>query len=612
MKVTKRLKAIVTSFIITIVFIASTLSSIYAVETKTGQVYGINSGSYLNVRSKASTSASVIDKLYNNDVVTILDTEGSFYKITYKSGNSTITGYASVNYIKIVATNPPEDNPEDNPEEVPPTEPEIPSYTPDMDFEEYLEKQKFPESYKVELRKLHQLHPNWVFTAQHTNLDFNTVIANETVLGRSLVNKAAPESWRSMQKGAYNFTGNYYIGLDGSSWLAASEEIVKYYVDPRNFLNENFILMFENLSYNPSVHTEENVKEILKNSFMKGDYITPDTNELKSYSKTFMEAAKISGVSPYHLATRALQEQGTRGTSLSSGTVSKYPGYFNFFNIQAYTSSNATAVQNGAKYASTTNPTYLLPWTNQYKSICGGSIWIGKGYISKAQDSLYLQKFDIVDGGNGLYIHQYMTNIQAAESEAKIMKRAYPEELFNSALEFKIPVYKNMPENACPKPSDKGNNNNFLNSLAIDGQSITPKFDRYTQNYTLKVGEDVTNVNISATKNYSGAVVTGTGKKTLKGGDNKFVISVKATSGQVRNYNITVTKPETAKIMFGDVTEDGVVDVNDALTIIRHVNGYITLDEKLYEVADVTGDGIIDVNDALTIIRFVNGYITEF
>lgn len=613
MKVTKRLKFILMAVVMTFTLLAGSVVTAGATDAKTGQVYGINSGSYLNVRNKPSTSATVISKLYNNDIVTILGTEGSFYKISFTSSNTTVTGYASTSYIKIITTSTGDSDKDDNTQTG--DDNSGGQYTPDADFEEYLDKQGFPESYKESLRKLHQIHPEWIFTAQKTNLDWNDVVKNEMVLGRALINKSAPESWRSMEKGAYNFTGGYYIGLDGSSWFAASEAIVKYYLDPRNFLSEDYILMFENLSYNSSVHTEENVKKLLQNSFMKGEFVTPDTNETITYSKTFMDAAKKSGVSPYHLASRALQEQGTSGSSLATGTVAKYPGYFNFFNIQAFTSSTATAVENGAKYASTTNEKYLLPWTNQYKSIVGGSIWIGTGYINKEQDTLYLQKFDVVDGGNGYYVHQYMTNIQAAESEAKIMKRAYPEELFNSALEFKIPIYNNMPDSACELPTKTGNNNNYLDSLSVEGQTISPTFDRFKNSYTLTVGENVSSINITATANNSKATVTGTGKFTLKTGENTFVVQVKSTSGLVRSYTLKVTKPQSTtspsegETVKGDVTGDGQITIKDALTIVRFVNGYVTLDESQLKLGDVTGDGEVTIKDALTIVRFVNGYI---
>jgi len=611
-----------------------------AAEVKQGKVVGINPDSYLNVRSGPGTSYSVIFRLYNDDPVTILGSEGNFYKISFEDTYGVIqNGYSSKDFIEIVETPAPpppaeDEKPEgdggntedggnsegdggntdsgDNNEgegdsgEEKPEEPEEP-----VDFEEYLESQGFPESYKVKLRELHQLHPEWVFTALHTNLDWKTVVENESVVGRSLVNIQAPEAWRSVEKGAYNLSGKYYIGLDGSSWVAAHQSVVEYYMDPRNFINESTILMFENLSYNPKVQTITGVQNILKNCFMKGNFTTPDTKKTLSYAQTFIDAAKQSNVSPYHLATRALQEQGPNGSSLAKGTVSKFPGYFNFFNIQAYTSSGYTAVENGARYAMTTNSKYLLPWTNQYKAIVGGSIWIGTGYINKAQDTLYLQKFDVTDGGNGYYTHQYMTNIQAAESEAKIMKRAYPEEVFNSALEFLIPVYNNMPEEACPKPASTGNNNNLLNSLTVSGQAYSPAFNMYSGNYSLKVGKDVSSITVSATANNTSAKISGTGKVALNYGENNVDVVVTATSGNKRTYRIKVTR-EAPEHMKGDVTGDKNVSINDVLTIVRHINGFITLDGTNALAADVTGDNKISINDVLTIVRYINGFITEF
>ena len=59
---------------------------------------------------------------------------------------------------------------------------------------------------------------------------------------------------------------------------------------------------------------------------------------------------------------------------------------------------------------------YLRPWNSRYKAILGGAKYIATGYISVGQNTLYLQKFDVVANG-GLYSHQYMSNIMAASSE---------------------------------------------------------------------------------------------------------------------------------------------------------------------------------------------------
>ena len=56
-----------------------------------------------------------------------------------------------------------------------------------VDFESYLNQQGFPESYKPFLRELHAMYPNWVFEAHHTGLDWNTVIAEESIAGKNLL-----------------------------------------------------------------------------------------------------------------------------------------------------------------------------------------------------------------------------------------------------------------------------------------------------------------------------------------------------------------------------------------------------------------------------------------
>lgn len=592
MNITKRLKSITVVIVLILTMLAISTSSIVGAANKTGVVYNITT--YLNVRSSASNSASIIGKLYNKDTVTILGTSGSFYKVTFKSSGTTITGYASTSYIKIV------DDSSSGSEVV-----------DDSDFEAYMTSQGFPESYKPALRELHAQHPSWIFVAQDVGLKWSTVVSNEMVLGRNLVHKSSLNSWKSMEKGAYNFNTNSYVGLDGSNWVAASNNIVSYYLDPRNFLDDTRIFMFESLSYNTKFHTQSNVEQILKNSFMKGSYKTTDTNKTYTYAKTFMDAAKESGVSPYHLAARALQEQGVNGTSLSTGTVSGFKGYYNFFNIQAYAANGYTAVQNGAKYASTTNAKFSLPWTNQYKSLVGGSTWIGTGYIDKLQDTLYLQKFDVVDGGNGYYAHQYMTNVQAAESEAKIMKKAYTSEMLKSNLVFNIPVYQSMPEKASAKPTSTGDNNNLLNSLSVNGYSITPSFNRYTTTYKLKVPADVSSVTIKATANSSSATVSGIGKKNISVGDNKLSIKCKSSSGLTRTYTLTITR-ETPTYTLGDVDNNGKININDALIITRYVNGKTTLDSQQLLAADVTKDGKVNINDALKITMFINGKISGF
>lgn len=541
----------------------------------------------LNVRSGAGTSYSKTGTVSYGDSLTILsETTDSSGAKWYKISCGNVTGYVSAAYVQLTSSGS--------------------QGSSDADFESYMTKQGFPESYKPYLRTLHEQHPKWIFTAQKLGVDWNTALKEECVVGRNLVHSSALASWKSMEKGAYDFNGGYWYGLDGS-WVAASKEIIMYYMDPRNFLNDTYIFMFENQSYDPSYQTESGVKTILADTFMSGSYTCPDTKKKYTYSQTFMDAAKKSGVSPYHLASRCRNEQGVNGAPQSLGTVKGYENYFNFFDIQAYATSTMTAAEMGCKYAKTTNPTYLLPWTNQYKSIVGGSIILGTGYITKGQDTLYLQKFDMVDGGNGLYYHQYMTCVFGQANEAISLKNAYSQDILNSAMEFKIPVYNNMPDKLCPKPTSSGDNNNYLNSLSVSGTSISPKFDKFTTSYTATVKAEISSVTVNANPLGKNAKVSGTGKVSLKTGENTIKVTCTAASGVKRTYTIRITRKAASQtLQQGDVNGDKYLTVVDALLMLRYNAGKTQLDSAQLKRADMNGDGKVDVIDALTLLKKIS------
>lgn len=541
----------------------------------------------LNVRSGAGTGYSKTGTVSYGDSLTILsETTDSSGAKWYRISCGNVTGYVSAAYVQLTSGGS--------------------QGSSDADFESYMTKQGFPESYKPYLRTLHEQHPKWIFTAQKLGVDWNTALKEECVVGRNLVHSSALASWKSMEKGAYDFNGGYWYGLDGS-WVAASKEIIMYYMDPRNFLNDTYIFMFENQSYNSSYQTESGVKTILADTFMSGSYTCPDTKKKYTYSQTFMDAAKKSGVSPYHLASRCRNEQGVNGAPQSLGTVKGYENYFNFFDIQAYATSTMTAAEMGCKYAKTTNPTYLLPWTNQYKSIVGGSIFLGTGYITKGQDTLYLQKFDMVDGGNGLYYHQYMTCVFGQANEAISLKNAYSQDILNSAMEFKIPVYNNMPDKLCPKPTSSGDNNNYLKSLSVSGTSISPKFDKFTASYTAKVNAEVSSVTVNANPLGKSAKVSGNGKVSLKTGENTVKVTCTAASGVKRTYTIKITRKAASQtLQQGDVNGDKYLTVVDALLMLRYNAGKTKLDSAQLKRADMNGDGKVDVIDALTLLKKIS------
>lgn len=670
--------------------------------------------SSLNVRSGAGTGYQAIGRLAAGASIQVLGeqrgTDGkTWYQIRFSgTGGTEQTGYVSAEYVRLPV-----------------------SYTTDSDFEAKLSAEGFPESYKNGLRQLHAQYPNWVFKAKKTGLDWNTVIENEALLGRNLVSSGSISSWKSVESGAYNWDNSTWTGFDGSNWVAASEDIIRYYMDPRNFLDDTYVFQFLSHEYNSSTQTRDGLAKMVEGSFLSGTTdstgtgsstgstgasgpsgssgssggvskdgpgrsqgkdqdvnhgpgvsgssrnsgspagstgevsleaphasVTPRNHNLvmtgigvgevpgsssqntgapsnpsgsnapsssgssntvgpgvssgsggsdssvsvgqapgsggqssgtgssqtsgpsgssssqnagsssgpsssgsssgtpssntgsgsKLYVDIIMDAAAQSGVSPYVLAAMILQEQGTNGGSpLISGNYSGYPGYYNFFNVEAYQSGSMSAIQTGLRYASQSG-SYGRPWNTVEKSIIGGAQNYGDNYVKAGQNTFYLKKFNVQ--GSNLYKHQYMTNIQGAASEAERLSKAYSS-VKDSALEFQIPVYNNMPETACAAPVGDGSPNNKLSSLSAEGYSLTPSFGKDTESYNLIVNTSVSSIQINAAAADSKASVSGAGSIPLNGSTTDIAITVTAENGSARTYTIHVVKQDGGPVSSG-------------------------------------------------------------
>ena len=106
----------------------------------------------------------------------------------------------------------------------------------------------FPQSYKPYLRELHKKYPNWVFEKFDTGLDWDTVIDNEWGIKNLVSESASSENLKSKEAGHYNQETDKYIQKDGG-FVVANRLAVEYYMDPRNFLNEEGIFQFEKLTH---------------------------------------------------------------------------------------------------------------------------------------------------------------------------------------------------------------------------------------------------------------------------------------------------------------------------------------------------------------------------
>ncbi len=487
-------------------------------------------GDLVNVRVGAGTSNDYVRdpegkkiQLNTNFQVAILGTANAsdgalWYNVSFYHNGIAYTGYVHGEFVNVINTV---------------------DYKEDADFEQYLTAQGFPESYKDALRNLHAQYPKWTFVADHINYEWSDVLASESLIGRSLIHTSAISSWKSTEPAAYDYSSGRWYGFDGASWVAASDELVAYCLDPRNFLDSSSVFQFEKLAYDASLHTVEGVQSIVAPTFMHNTVISNDLGGEITYAQAILGASGLTGVSPYHLASRIIQEIGVNGGSASiSGAVPGYEGLYNYYNQGAYAHDGRSAITNGLIYARSKG------WTTRYRAIVGGAEYIGKNYINAGQNTLYYEKFDFVGTP---YTHQYMTNVLAPSSEAANVAKGYTEDMRkNLNLVFVIPVFKNMPETACAVPTGDGSPNNVLSNLTVDGYNLTPTFSKFTYEYDLIVGKDVASINIGTETLDPSAKVAGNGTVALSEGSNVVEIHVTAANGDVRVYKINAFRGDVA------------------------------------------------------------------
>ena len=342
-------------------------------------------------------------------------------------------------------------------------------------------------------------HPNWTFTILFTGLDWNTVIRNETTVehGRNLV-QGKTGAWICSVCGDKAY--------DNGSWKCASTATVEYYMDPRNSLyDETYLFQFENLKWSNNTYTISGIEKILDGcDYLLEDKITYTNTKNKketidkTYAEVIMEAAEKAGISPYHLASRIRQEQGT-GSSASAtatGTYDGYEGYYNFLNVNASGNGSSTIIKNALEYAKKQG------WNTPVKAIEGGAEFLAKSYIQYGQNTLYLQKFDVDDSDGDLYWHQYQQNVVAAKTECVDIMQSYKEidENLNLPFNFVIPVFENMPETKCAMP---GTESIVTQNIEITDSSVVvykSKDKSSTKLATLKKGEKVLRIEIDNNK----------------------------------------------------------------------------------------------------------------
>ena len=281
--------------------------------------------------------------------------------------------------------------------------------------------------------ELAEKHPDWEFEILYTTLDFDTAVQAEY----EYKNKKANLVYTPTYKGDWIAPNPYKEG----SWASASFNAIAYFMDPRNFLNDVDVFQFVDLAdYELSGATTDSIQYQIEGTYLDG------------YAKDIQNACKAQDINPYYVLARLIQEQGSKGSltiNMDGGDGKKY---FNPFNIGVPHGTDAEIKAAALKKAKDEG------WDTMQKGLEAGIEFLKDGYIDAKQNTLYLNKFDVnPDSPGSFYTHQYMQNVSAAYSEARIFRGSYEDtNTIDNPIKFIIPVYENMPDKPYDKPTGKG------------------------------------------------------------------------------------------------------------------------------------------------------------
>ena len=321
-------------------------------------------------------------------------------------------------------------------------------------------------------------------------------------------------------------------------------------MDPRNSLYYEDVFQFLELSYDSNAKYDTNImKSILKGSFL-------DDGKLDTYINTIVARCKTKNVNPYYIAGKIIQEQGKKGGStwkMKTTVDGKTVYYYNIFNINASGSTTSAIINNALTWSKAKG------WDTIEKCLNGGVDFIANGYITAGQDTLYFEKFDVIQ--SSLYWHQYAQDVMYAQNQGeKIRKMLENLDATEYAYTFVIPLYENMPSKACPRPtatsSNTTTNNNTTNNNTTNS-STTASNDSNTTNSTGNSG--------------------------------------------------VANKQKT-----GDITGDSNIDSADLLYLRKYLLGKIKFTDEQKKSADTNSDGVIDSADLLNVRKYLLGKIKNF
>ncbi len=580
-------------------------------------------------------SSTAVTELAYGSKIKVLGLEGSMYKIEY---DNTI-GYGAKSSILNVDGSVLTYNVNG-----------IEAYT---DYCNTLKNTGFPESYCPYLYYLHSKHPAWVFKAENTGVSLSD--AAETEKGESALQTSNQNYWLNGRALEADY---YYVNAD----------VVKMFLDPKNSLYENLLFQFLDLQA-----SREQANSVAISSMATGN--------LSKYQNEYVEAGRVQGINPLHLLARSRQEgasketyravTGTYTTEVSNdSSVSTsatfqgqtLDGFYNFFNIGAYPDSkyNLGAIGRGLAYAAgyLGGTDYGRPWNTPAKAISGGADFLKQQYVSRGQNTLYYEKFNVSPNRYyTIYMHQYMTNIYAPVAEARDIYSAYNKgNMLDTNFTFLIPVYTDSGASNNGSNASSMSYNNYLKDIKVN-DVVLPDFSREVKEYQYSINTNEDSVRVSASTEDGGASVNGVGVLTFINDRINTNIVVTAPSGSTRTISLIITRVRDSSnikvddvvnkigfkvnsnyiyglslgtngsVLTGSVSKnganseikgiDGVVNNNKNLTTGDKITITSSSDSREYTIVvrgDINGDDKINIVDLLLVQKHIlnKGNLLEY
>lgn len=344
--------------------------------------------------------------------------------------------------------------------------------------------------YKQLIKDMQAKHSNYVFLLYYTGLDWNEVLTAEY--------QGHGRSPKNLFQIGNNYNGMWICPIcgtakyDNGSWCCSSLESLAYMMDPRNSINESDVFQFKDLE--GSDVSYQDIERVVSGY---GSYLNnPEAIQ------AIVDASKEYNINGYFLVAKIVNEHGVNGSTLSNGNGynGQYVGVYNYFNINSTGSGSDAIIRSGLEYAKSQG------WTSRAASIKGGAAVVRNSYMDTySQNTFYYQKFN-VSGRSTLASHQYQQNIMAAQSQGTSLKNYYGTSGTPGQFTFIIPLYKNMPQNASPRPDvTKANSITYENGIIGNiSTSITIRTAGRTSG--IAIGKLVNNESVKIIKRASSPV----------------------------------------------------------------------------------------------------------